>query len=204
MTEEAWKPLADASSARRHRPGGPGAEAFVVSPFTRLARTHAAAVAGDTLIALALAGSLFFSIDPSAARGKIALYLALTMAPFSIVAPFIGPTLDRAKGGRRWIVIGANAARVVVCVPSGVTGVELRAVKEATESAGARQAYTIEEPLAAAIGANKNRDGSARLDHRAFLDGPGGEDPAAFPLDIDEFEKTLFGHDDFGFHGDKL
>src|SRR5215213_3964197 len=34
--------------------------------------------------------------------------------------------------------------RVVVCVPSGVTGVELRAVKEATESAGARQAYTIE------------------------------------------------------------
>ena len=42
--------------------------------------------------------------------------------------------------------------RVVVCVPSGVTGVELRAVKEATESAGARQAYTIEEPMAAAIG----------------------------------------------------
>jgi rod shape-determining protein MreB len=37
--------------------------------------------------------------------------------------------------------------------PSGVTGVELRAVKEATESAGARQAFTIEEPLAAAIGA---------------------------------------------------
>jgi rod shape-determining protein MreB len=44
--------------------------------------------------------------------------------------------------------------RVVVCVPSGVTGVELRAVKEATEAAGARQAYTIEEPLAAAIGAS--------------------------------------------------
>ena len=43
--------------------------------------------------------------------------------------------------------------RVVVCVPSGVTGVELRAVKEAAESAGARKAYTIEEPLAAAIGA---------------------------------------------------
>jgi rod shape-determining protein MreB and related proteins len=44
--------------------------------------------------------------------------------------------------------------RVVVCVPSGVTGVELRAVKEAARSAGARQAYTIEEPLAAAIGAD--------------------------------------------------
>src|SRR5215208_3385230 len=44
--------------------------------------------------------------------------------------------------------------RVAVCVPSGVTDVELRAVKEATESAGAKKAYTIEEPLAAAIGAD--------------------------------------------------
>src|SRR6184192_733435 len=43
--------------------------------------------------------------------------------------------------------------RVVVCVPRGVTGVEKRAVEEATLSAGARQAYLIEEPMAAAIGA---------------------------------------------------
>ena len=43
--------------------------------------------------------------------------------------------------------------RVVVCVPSGVTGVEKRAVEEACLSAGARQAYLIEEPMAAAIGA---------------------------------------------------
>ena len=43
--------------------------------------------------------------------------------------------------------------RAVVCVPSGVTDVELRAVREVVRYAGARQAYTIEEPLAAAIGA---------------------------------------------------
>jgi len=43
--------------------------------------------------------------------------------------------------------------RVVVCVPSGVTGVEKRAVEEATLNAGARKAYLIEEPMAAAIGA---------------------------------------------------
>src|SRR6476620_10849037 len=43
--------------------------------------------------------------------------------------------------------------RVVVCVPSGITGVEQRAVEEATISAGARAAYIIEEPMAAAIGA---------------------------------------------------
>ncbi|HZA60289.1 MAG TPA: rod shape-determining protein, partial [Actinomycetota bacterium] len=44
--------------------------------------------------------------------------------------------------------------RVVVCVPSGITGVEQRAVEEATISAGARAAYIIEEPMAAAIGAS--------------------------------------------------
>jgi len=43
--------------------------------------------------------------------------------------------------------------RVVVCVPSGVTGVEKRAVIEASIGAGAREAFTIEEPMAAAIGA---------------------------------------------------
>ena len=42
--------------------------------------------------------------------------------------------------------------RVVVCVPSGITGVEQRAVEEATIQAGARAAYIIEEPMAAAIG----------------------------------------------------
>src|SRR5687767_8738483 len=43
--------------------------------------------------------------------------------------------------------------RVVVCVPSGITGVEQRAVEEATIAAGARAAFIIEEPMAAAIGA---------------------------------------------------
>ena len=107
--DNGWQPLS--KPPRRE-----GASAFVISPFTRLARTHAAAVAGDTLIALALANSLFFDIDPSAARSKVALYLALTMAPFAVVAPLIGPALDRAKGGRRLMVIGANALRAVLCV----------------------------------------------------------------------------------------
>jgi hypothetical protein len=102
-----WQPL----TAKRA-----GAEAFVVTSFGRLARTHAAAVAGDTLIAMALAGSLFFSLDPSQAKSKVALYLALTMAPFSVVAPLIGPWLDRVRGGRRWVAVGANALRAGVCL----------------------------------------------------------------------------------------
>ena len=43
--------------------------------------------------------------------------------------------------------------QIVICVPSGITGVEKRAVQEAAEYAGARRAYIIEEPMAAAIGA---------------------------------------------------
>jgi len=92
-----------------------GAESFRISPFTRLARTHAFAVAGDTLVALALADSLFFSIDPSDARLKVFGYLALTVAPFAVVAPLIGPVVDRTKGGRRWMVLGSQAFRALIC-----------------------------------------------------------------------------------------
>jgi rod shape-determining protein MreB and related proteins len=50
--------------------------------------------------------------------------------------------------------VGFARPRIVICVPSGITPVEKKAVIEATEQAGARAAYIIEEPLAAAIGAN--------------------------------------------------
>ncbi|MGY6500420.1 MAG: MFS transporter [Acidimicrobiales bacterium] len=87
-----------------------------MSPFARLARTHVLLVAGDTLIALALAGSLFFSIDPNDARWRVGLYLLLTMAPFAVVAPLIGPSLDRLMGGRRWMIVGSGAIRSVVAL----------------------------------------------------------------------------------------
>ena len=86
------------------------------SAFRRLAVTHALMLAGDTLVTMALAGSLFFSISPNEARGKVALYLALTMAPFAVLAPLIGPALDRSKGGRRVVVILSAVGRTVVCL----------------------------------------------------------------------------------------
>jgi rod shape-determining protein MreB and related proteins len=61
---------------------------------------------------------------------------------------FIGQ-MRSIEGFQRYL----TRPRVVVCVPSGVTKVELRAVRQAAQSAGARRVYTIEEPLAAAIGA---------------------------------------------------
>jgi hypothetical protein len=60
--------------------------------------------AGDVAMVVSLAGSLFFSISPDAARSKVLLYLLVSFAPFAIVAPFIGPFIDRAPGGRRLII----------------------------------------------------------------------------------------------------
>jgi len=87
-----------------------------VTPFMRLARTHIFGVAGDTLVTVALAGSLFFSVDPTAARGNVALYLALTIAPFAIVAPLIGPAIDRAAGGRRLMMVVAATVRGLIAL----------------------------------------------------------------------------------------
>jgi hypothetical protein len=110
MSEPAgWQPL---STPRRRA----GADAFRLSPFTRLARTHVLTALGDALVTLALAGSLFFDLDPNEARWKVFLYLLLTVAPLAFVAPFIGPALDRSHGGRRWMVVAVNGVRAVVCL----------------------------------------------------------------------------------------
>ena len=86
------------------------------SPFARLAITHALAVGADTLVAVALAGSIFFSATLADARPKVLLYLAITMVPFAVVAPVMGPALDRTKGGRRFMVAVFTAGRAVLCV----------------------------------------------------------------------------------------
>jgi MFS family permease len=87
-----------------------------IPPFARLARAHALNTAGDTLVTIALAGSLFFSISPDAARARVGLYLVLTMAPFAVVAPLLGPLVDRQRGGRRRMVLVAMALRCVLCL----------------------------------------------------------------------------------------
>jgi MFS family permease len=92
------------------------ADAFTVTPFTRLARVHAFSVATDTFVTVSLAGTLFFSIPSGAARDKVALYLLLTMAPFAVIAPLVGPAIDRIRGGRRFMVILATGLRSLVCV----------------------------------------------------------------------------------------
>jgi hypothetical protein len=119
-----WEPLRppgrpSRQAAERRLPlGGPDPTPvdgrFVVQPFTRLVRVQAASAAGDAMVAVALAGSLFFSIDPGAARSRVALYLLLTLAPFVVVAPLVGPAVDRVRGGRRAVVVTVGAARALV------------------------------------------------------------------------------------------
>jgi MFS family permease len=79
------------------------------SGLSRLIELHAFNAAGDAAIAISLAGTLFFQVPTGDARGQVALFLGLTMLPFAIVAPLIGPFLDRFSHGRRW-AIGATLA----------------------------------------------------------------------------------------------
>jgi hypothetical protein len=75
----------------------------------------AVSAAGDAFVTIALAGTLFFSASLDQARGKIALTLLITMAPFAVLAPLIGPMLDRAQQGRRYLLAGTLMARGLLC-----------------------------------------------------------------------------------------
>ena len=68
----------------------------------RLFDLHAASCAGDTLIAIGLAGTIFFNAPLGEARSKVALYLLVTMVPFALLAPVVGPLLDHFRHGRRY------------------------------------------------------------------------------------------------------
>lgn len=70
---------------------------------------------GDAFVAVALAGTLFFSASLDAARGRVALALLVTIAPYAILAPLIGPLLDRVKQGNRYILAGTLLARGLLC-----------------------------------------------------------------------------------------
>ncbi len=107
-------PGAPDRSRHRETRDARGAEAFAISPFGRLARTHSLSVGGDALLAIALADSLFFDVDPNDARWRVGAYLLLTLAPFAIVAPFLGPVMDRIRGGHRFMIIGTVLARAAL------------------------------------------------------------------------------------------
>ncbi|MET1061783.1 MAG: MFS transporter [Aeromicrobium sp.] len=99
------------SGARRFTHSGGAGE----SGFARLLELHAFNTAGDAAVAISLAGTLFFTVPTGEATGQVALFLVLTMLPFAIVAPLIGPFLDRFRRGRRWAIGATLAIRAFCC-----------------------------------------------------------------------------------------
>jgi MFS family permease len=85
-------------------------------PFAGLAAVNNLSGAGDALVTVALAGSVFVSVSLHAARGRTALGLIATVLPFAVVGPFVGPAIDRLRGGRRFIVFGAAIGRLAACL----------------------------------------------------------------------------------------
>jgi hypothetical protein len=83
--------------------------------LSTLIELTAASGAGDAFVAVSLAGTIFFSTSVDQARGRVVLFLLVTMAPFAVLAPFIGPALDRMQQGRKFLLAGTLLARGLLC-----------------------------------------------------------------------------------------
>lgn len=81
------------------------------SGLAALLSLHALQAAGDALIAVALAGTVFFDVPLGQARGRVALYLLLTLLPFALLVPVAGPLLDRFRHGRRTVLSVTTGTR---------------------------------------------------------------------------------------------
>lgn len=90
------------------------AEGAGESGLAKLIELHALNSFGDMLITVALASTIFFSVPTGEARGRVAAYLLITMAPFALLAPVIGPLLDRLPHGRRAAMAMSMLARAVL------------------------------------------------------------------------------------------
>jgi hypothetical protein len=91
------------------------------SGLAALLTVHSLHAVGDALVAVALAGTLFFSVPIGEARTRVALYLLLTMLPFSLLVPVAGPLLDRFPHGRRTVLAVTTGGRgLLTWVMAGV------------------------------------------------------------------------------------
>jgi MFS family permease len=92
--------------------GAQGADRTGLGTLIEMTATSGAA---DAFVTVALAGTIFFSTSVDQARGKVVLFLIITMAPFAVLAPFIGPALDRIQQGRRFVLAGTMLTRGLLC-----------------------------------------------------------------------------------------
>ncbi|MFF1903831.1 MFS transporter [Kitasatospora sp. NPDC058218] len=121
------------------------AEGAGESGLAKLIELHALNSFGDMLITVALASTIFFSVPTGEARGRVALYLLITMAPFALLAPVIGPLLDRLPHGRRAAMAMSMLARAVLAwtMAGTVAGGGLALYPEALGVLVASKAYGV-------------------------------------------------------------
>ena len=112
----AWRSRQLTEEGFRRFHGAAGADGADRSGLRALTYATMANFATDAAIAVALANTLFFSAATAESRSKVALYLLITVAPFALVAPVIGPLLDRLQRGRRWALAGSFVARAALVV----------------------------------------------------------------------------------------
>ena len=86
------------------------------SGLTALTWPVVANFAVDSAMAVALANTLFFAAATGESKGRVALYLLITIAPFAVIAPLIGPALDRLQHGRRAALAMSFLLRTVLAV----------------------------------------------------------------------------------------
>lgn len=117
VTRVAWfrtkQISSQALSAFRKAAHADGAKQSGLSSLTYAVMLNYAA---DAAMAVALANTLFFSAATGESRGKVALYLLITVAPFALVAPVIGPALDRIQHGRRVALAASCVLRVFLAI----------------------------------------------------------------------------------------
>ena len=121
------------------------AEGAGESGLAKLIELHAVNSAGDMMITVALASTIFFSVPTGEARGRVALYLLITMAPFVLLAPVIGPLLDRLPSGRRSAMALSMLVRAAIAwmMTSSIAGGGLTVYPEALGVLVASKAYGV-------------------------------------------------------------
>lgn len=95
--------------------------AFGNQQIAPLAVAQAVAGIGDAFVTVSLAGSLFFNLSPDASREQVLLYLIVTVSPLAVLAPLIGPTVDRFRHRQRLVAALCYILRGLCCIAMAAT-----------------------------------------------------------------------------------
>lgn len=82
----------------------------------RLTITHCVHGAAESFFTVSMAGSIFFSVSPDAARPRVLLFLILTLTPFLVMAPLFGPFVDRVRGGLGSTIVATFGLRAALAL----------------------------------------------------------------------------------------